>query len=112
AAVALSNRDNEPGPLTLELARKVHGWGRLHVVELLSESPGLDVRRWLLTEGYKTKLPGGNGYLALLCARAGRLNRALARMRKEDARGKGATASDPGLLSGACDIVLALLKHE
>ncbi|MBQ3295057.1 MAG: hypothetical protein IJH00_01030 [Erysipelotrichaceae bacterium] len=47
-----------------EMARKVHGWGRIHCVELL-EAENEKIRHWLLTEGCKNEVM--NAYSAYTC---------------------------------------------
>ncbi len=47
-----------------ELARKVHGWGRIHCVELL-EPDSEKIRHWLLTEGTVNSVM--NAYSSLTC---------------------------------------------
>ncbi|MBR3250659.1 MAG: hypothetical protein IKF80_03035 [Erysipelotrichaceae bacterium] len=47
-----------------ELARKVHGWGRIHCVELL-EPDSEKIRHWLLTEGTVNDVM--NAYSSLTC---------------------------------------------
>lgn len=59
-----------------ELARRVHGWGRIEVVERLADTTDSDVREWLLREGYQNSII--YEYLAPICARAGDLASRLA----------------------------------
>ena len=47
-----------------ELAKKVHGWGRIHAVEYL-EPETEEIRHWLLTEGTVNDIE--NDYSALTC---------------------------------------------
>lgn len=58
------------------LAKKVNGWGRIHLVEQLAKNPSPEVKNWLLREGYKNSVM--NEYLAYTCATAGDLQTALA----------------------------------
>lgn len=60
----------------LTLAKKVKGWGRIHLVERLAKNPSQEVKNWLLREGYKNSVM--YEYLAYTCATAGDLQTALA----------------------------------
>ena len=75
AAVALSSSLADPSEALWQLARRVHGWGRIHVVERLVSSTNSAIRRWLLIEGYKNTVL--IEYLAFTCATAGGLVDAL-----------------------------------
>jgi hypothetical protein len=92
-AVAMDHEDD-----LLELAKVVHGWGRIHVVERLARSERPDVKGWLLREGFR------NGamyeYLAFICATAGDLAGALQ-----------AAQIDEALLAGAGDLISSLLTE-
>lgn len=48
-----------------DLAKKVHGWGRIHAVEFL-EPLNDEIKKWLLTQGYKNDVL--YEYSALSCA--------------------------------------------
>lgn len=80
-----------------ELARNVHGWGRIHVVERLAETEDRDIRAWLLREGFKNSVM--DEYLAYACAKGGRLLEALQ-----------ADVVDEALLVGAGEILSALIN--
>jgi len=99
AAVAIGNLCEDPADHWLELARTVHGWGKIHLVERLTESAPErgDIRDWLLRKGCDNEVE--DGYLAYLCASAGDLAGALA---AEDV--------DDELLDGALTIVLSLIE--
>ncbi len=47
-----------------ELAKKVHGWGRIHAVELLEPETD-EIRHWLLTDGTVNSVM--NSYSSLIC---------------------------------------------
>lgn len=98
AAVAAANLLEDPTDEWWALAKQVHGWGKIHLVERLCGRAASrpDLRSWLLRHGCANSVM--NEYLAACCARAGRLARALAP--KE---------VDRELLDGACVIVRALL---
>lgn len=78
------------------LARKVHGWGRIHLVERLAVAPSPEVQDWLLREGYRNAVMVE--YLAYPCAVGGNL---LAALSGQDV--------DDGLLDAANELVGALL---
>ena len=57
-----------------ELAKRVHGWGRIHAVERLApETP--EIREWLLTDGVHNGI--GAAYSALTCWEKGGASEAL-----------------------------------
>ncbi|WP_392558837.1 hypothetical protein [Orbus mooreae] len=79
SAVALQNTLSPPIEVEnalLTLAKKVDGWGRIHLVERLAKNPSQEVKNWLLREGYKNSVM--YEYLAYTCATAGDLQTALA----------------------------------
>ena len=59
----IRNWDNGNNEL-FELAQKVDGWGRIHIIELL-EPDTEEIRKWLLTEGTKNDVV--YAYSALTC---------------------------------------------
>ena len=97
AAVAIRRSAEDPDPLLLDLARRVHGWGRVHLVERLAESRRLDVRDWLLRGGYRNSIL--DEYVAYLVAERCFLRQALE-----------ATRVDDELLDGAGGLIVALLR--
>lgn len=110
AAVALAATLERPQVSLWALAKGARAWGRIHAVERLAESLSADpdpgelgaqtfesIRAWLVREGYRNAVM--DDYLALTCARAGRLEQALA-----------ADIVDDALLDGAAGILAALLR--
>ncbi len=79
------------------LARRVHGWGRIQVVRRLAATGCPEIQQWLLRDGYKNAHM--DEYLAYLCATGGKLLPALQ-----------AGLADERLLIGAGDILQALLS--
>jgi hypothetical protein len=77
------------------IAKDVHGWGRVHVVERLAACGDPRVRRWLVREGFRNAVM--DEYLALACAEGGDLAGELA-----------APTVDADLLDGAAGILSAL----
>jgi hypothetical protein len=99
AAVAVGNLQADPTDAWWAMARRVQGWGKVHLVEWLCESveDRPDIRDWLLRHGCANEVMPE--YLAYGCATAGHLLEALS----ED-------EPDDELLDGACLIVQALLN--
>jgi len=79
------------------LAKRLHGWGRIHIVERLVETQDEEIRHWLLREGYKNSVM--YEYLAYSCAVGGNLLGALQSGKIDDA-----------LLVGAGEIIEALIN--
>lgn len=94
AAIALANIVADPVAEWLELARKVDGWGRIELVELLVREPRDDTCAWLLRGGFRNNVM--YGYTAQLVAEHCDLAGALER------------DSDPELIGGARDILSTL----
>ncbi|MCK6476456.1 MAG: hypothetical protein L6Q35_06460 [Phycisphaerales bacterium] len=81
-----------------ELAKRVDGWGRIQCVERLDEDAvDLEIRSWLLTEGYKNSVM--TEYTAAICARRGGLKEALE-----------SEVFDRRLIDGAAEILAALAR--
>lgn len=100
AAVALGNLlpPTEAEQRQWQLARKVHAWGRIHLVERLAATHNLQIRDWLLREGYRNDVM--YEYLAYSCAVGGQLAAALS---------VPAVGLDEDLLNSAAEILSALL---
>ncbi len=99
AAVALANSladAQEREAAWWSLAKRVNGWGRIHLVERLAKTRRAGIKAWLLREGYKNSIM--TEYLAHACATGGELLAALNDDRIDDA-----------LLQGAGDIIRALI---
>lgn len=96
AVVAIHNGMEDSNQVLFELARQVHGWGKIHIVERL-EPASQEIKDWLLREGCRNNVM--NEYLACICARNGGLREALS-----------ADRVDGALLNGATDIIEALLN--
>ena len=79
------------------MAKNVNGWGRIHIVERLSDTESPEIKNWLLREGYKNWVM--YEYLAYTCATAGDLLAALS----ED-------AVDRELLTSAGELMTALIN--
>lgn len=95
AVVALLNRGLATRLDLWEIAKDVHGWGRIHAVTRLAKCEDPRVRRWLLREGFRNAV--GDEYLALVCAEGGDLAGELA----ED-------QIDAELLDGAASLLAAI----
>jgi hypothetical protein len=96
AALALFPLTADPEITLWEIAKRVHGWGRVQVVERLKRTQNQEIRAWMLREGFRNHIM--DGYLAGLCARTGVLHDAL----------KPAEI-DRALLDGAAGIIKALV---
>lgn len=96
AAVALARQSGDDAEASLwELAKRVDGWGRIHVVERLAGTQHPGIKAWLLREGFRNSVM--DEYLAYTCATTGGLHVALA-----------ADTVDDALLAGAAGLFVAL----
>lgn len=95
-AVALKNRGDDAELTLWALANLVDGWGRIQIIERLSETKDEKIKAWMLREGYKNSIM--EEYTALICARTGDL---LAALRQ--------TEPDEKLLKGAGSLLTALI---
>jgi len=97
AALALAHVTDDPAQALWSIARRVHGWGRIQVVERLNGTRNLGIQGWMLREGFRNEVM--DGYLAGICARTGNLHLALDN-----------SDIDQHLLDGAAGIIRALLE--
>ena len=97
AALALAHVTDDPAQALWSIARRVHGWGRIQVVERLNGTRNLEIQGWMLREGFRNEVM--DGYLAGICARTGNLHLALDR-----------SDLDQPLLDGAAGIIRALIE--
>ncbi|MFC0216620.1 limonene hydroxylase [Paenibacillus chartarius] len=97
AAVAIQNGMEDSNEVLFELARKVHGWGKIHLVERL-EPATREIKDWLLRHGCRNNVM--NEYLACICARNGGLREALSSERVDGELFDGATVIMEALLNG------------
>ena len=88
SAVALRNQEPNGERTIFDLARKVDGWGRVHLVERLADTQDDEIRAWMLREGYRNSVLWE--YTALVCARTGGLAEALRLPHPDDALLRGA----------------------
>lgn len=96
SVVAFSNiGDKDTEAKIFDLAKHVHGWGRIHAVHRLADTKNPEIQAWFLREGYKNYIL--YEYLAYTCAVAGGLRRELEK-----------DVVDPELLLGAAEILQAL----
>lgn len=80
-----------------DIAKQTGGWGRIQAVERLFNTGNPEIQKWLLRVGYDNSV--SIGYLALGCARGGRL---LSELK--------ADTIDDDLLRGAGEILCALFR--
>jgi hypothetical protein len=97
AALALAHVTDDPAQALWSIARRVHGWGRIQVVERLNGTRNPEIQGWMLREGFRNEVM--DGYLAGICARTGNLHLAL-----------DSSHIDQHLLDGAAGIIRALLE--
>lgn len=97
AAVALSRLVDDPEQCLWRMAQKVHGWGRVHLVERLDGTLNPAIQDWLLREGFRNSIM--DNYLAEICARTGKLHEVLQQ-----------TSIDLPLLDSAAGLLAALLE--
>jgi hypothetical protein len=95
SAVALTTMSKDPEGELWDLAKNVHGWGRIALVERLTKTKNPAIKQWLLVEGYKNNIM--YGYSAYDCATAGDLRSAMTGEHVDDA-----------LVSAAGDMIEAL----
>jgi hypothetical protein len=96
AALALCKLSPDSENVLWHLAQKVHGWGRVQVVERLDGTGNAAIRAWMLRDGFRNDIM--DEYLAGICARTGKLHEALF-----------ANEIDQALLDGAAGLIKALL---
>ena len=96
-AVAIANSSENAEPELWRLAQQVEGWGRIHIVDRLSQTKDPQIKDWLLREGYKNSVM--YEYSACTCASTGDL---LAALNKDDV--------DQEMLTSAAEIIEALIN--
>ena len=97
AALALAHATDDPAQALWSIAKRVHGWGRIQVVERLNGTRNLEIQGWMIREGFRNEVM--DSYLAGICARTGNLHLAL-----------NSSDIDQHLLDGAAGIIRALLE--
>jgi hypothetical protein len=98
AAVSLTRLVDDPEQCLWRVAQKVHGWGRVHLVERLNGSTNPDIQSWMLRDGFQNGVM--DQYLAAICARTGKLHEVLQK-----------PTVDKPLLDSASGIIDALLAN-
>lgn len=96
-AVAIANASENAEAELWRLAQQVDGWGRIHIVDRLSQTENPRIKDWLLREGYKNSVM--YEYLACTCAQTGGL---LVALSKDDV--------DQEMLTSAAEIIEALIN--
>ncbi|WP_157760995.1 hypothetical protein [Chitinophaga caeni] len=97
AVVAIVQMSDNPEGTLWRLGKKVHGWGRIHIVRRLLDTKDEDIKSWLMVEGFRNTVM--NEYLAYPCAVAGNLRTALL-----------AKDIDEEMLDAAGEIIQALIN--
>lgn len=80
------------------LAKKVHGWGRIHLVTRLYQFDHPDLKKWFIQEGYKNNILAD--YVACDCAIYGEMKEILQQKTIE-----------PELFKGAGEIIATLIRR-
>lgn len=99
AAEAIAELAPQRQEALYDMAKRLNGWGRIEAVTLMTSTPDPDLRRWLLTEGFRNDV--SPQYLAYHCAIIADLAGAL----EENAKHK-----DVAFLSGVADLIQSLVK--
>lgn len=86
--VAIVHSADNPEEALWEIAKAVHGWGRIQAIDRLAETDNPDIKMWLLREGYKNDVM--HEYVAYICATTGDLHGALSTDHPDDEVIKGA----------------------
>jgi hypothetical protein len=97
-AIAVGNLLHDPVEQWWQMAKQVHGWGRVHLIKRLSRrAEGRpELQQWLLREGFRNSIKPE--YVAYACASAGKLDQVLA-----------SAGADDEMIDAACAIVVALI---
>ncbi|PKB42505.1 hypothetical protein AX016_0672 [Cellulophaga sp. RHA19] len=99
STIALSNLSDNLVNDLWELAKQVDGWGKIQLVDRLSEMElNSEIKDWIVLEGYKNNIM--YEYLALTCAKNGMLNEKLT-----------VESIDNNLYSSASNIIIALIDE-
>lgn len=97
-----------------QMASRSSGWGRIEAVTLMTSTPDVKLRRWLLTQGFRNDVTPQ--YLAFHCATIGDLEGALKGELSITASSSAAPAASPAvlndveLLSGIADLLQSLIR--
>ncbi len=94
--VAIMNSSKDYEKQLFDLAKTVHGWGRIEIVERLAGTNNEEIKKWILIEGYKNEVM--YQYLALIAADTGELRKELIKDDVEDC-----------VLLAASDIIKSLI---
>lgn len=99
STIALSNLSDDLVNDLWQLAKRVDGWGRIQLVDRLTELElPEEVRDWLVRDGYRNSIM--YEYLALNCAINGNLNEKLSK-----------SSIDQNLFNSAGEIIVALMDE-
>jgi signal transduction histidine kinase len=97
AAFAIGGMATDPEREWWDLAKKVHGWGRIHLVERLSATQHVGIKEWIFHEGFRNEIM--DEYLVIDAASTGGL------MERLD---QGFV--EPKTLQAAADILVGLIQ--
>lgn len=96
-AVAITNTFEKPETYLWELAKHVDGWGKISLVERLSETENPEIKKWMIYEGYKNSIM--YEYLAYICASTGDLKTELSK-----------NTNDTELIKSSGELIEALIN--
>ncbi|MDO6518530.1 hypothetical protein [Zobellia uliginosa] len=96
-AVAITNTFEKPETYLWELAKHVDGWGKISLVERLSETENPEIKKWMIYEGYKNNIM--YEYLAYICATTGDLKTELSK-----------NTNDTELIKSSGELIEALIN--
>lgn len=72
ASVAVMSIEDDYEPILWKMAKEVHGWGRIHLVERLADTTNQDIKDWIFYEGYHNSIL--DEYLTTIAANTGNLD--------------------------------------
>ena len=100
SAIAVSNLSENPASDLWDLAKKVDGWGKIQLVDILAEMElNQEIKDWLILEGYKNNIM--YEYSAFTCAMSGQLHKKLE-----------SEQIDKKLFKSSADIIRALINVD
>ncbi|MDH5181295.1 MAG: hypothetical protein OEZ39_06635 [Gammaproteobacteria bacterium] len=120
SAVAITNLLDDPEIELLDLAQRVDGWGRIHIVERLVETNKKKIKDWIFNEGFRNSIM--DEYLVYIAATTGELNKRLKVNFVDDETLNSAIDILEGLFAGgpaediysyeeAAEAITSLLRH-
>lgn len=56
AGISIRLIDKNTDERLFQIITKLQGWGRIQCIRLLSENPGIEIKKWLIKEGFKNNI--------------------------------------------------------